>query len=318
MFVLCGIFSFLTSVTISVKDVQKKNYGKVEKLIAKKAVVPETVLPAAIALGDEKMVKLLIDGGADVNGGSKTDTLTMCNLSLAASSRNYNIVKLLVDAGANVNNTAGTDGITPLGDAAFYGNIDIIKLLVEKKADVNAQDTAIGNTILMDAIIMKTDSKKSKSEILAIVKILVAGKADLNLCGIDGSSPLLRAVEKGHAEIADILIENGADLEKKGSMGQTALMFAISHKQFDIAKVLINKGANANIKDEKGQTPLFFAVAMENTELVEALCQKGADMNTEHNFGTMKATIYSFVQIKTMFGGSETMQEIGKILNKYK
>ena len=93
--------------------------------------------------GNERIVKLLVDKGADVNaqGGEYGNALQ------AASWRsNERIVKLLVDKGADVNAQGGEYG-NALQAASCEGNEQIVKLLVDKGADVNAQGGKYGNAL---------------------------------------------------------------------------------------------------------------------------------------------------------------------------
>jgi hypothetical protein len=67
-------------------------------------------------------------------------------LHIAAANGDQDIVELLIDAGADLNavSSAGfQDHVVPLYEAAFNGHKDIVELLLDKGADINGQGTAL-------------------------------------------------------------------------------------------------------------------------------------------------------------------------------
>nr|HPK53739.1 caspase family protein [Smithellaceae bacterium] len=91
-------------------------------------------LITAAGKGDDREVKALLDGGADINakGGAATP------LTLAIFYRHSSTAKLLIERGADVHQPAaiihGFD--TPLMIAAARGNSEIVNLLINKGADL--------------------------------------------------------------------------------------------------------------------------------------------------------------------------------------
>ena len=57
------------------------------------------------------------------------------------------LVKLLIDRGADVNQPGGLDKETPLHFAAKYGNVEVTKLLLNAKSDPMAKEVH-GKTLL--------------------------------------------------------------------------------------------------------------------------------------------------------------------------
>ena len=93
---------------------------------------------AAAHYANEDIVKLLLDHGADVDettAESRQTPLTgACN-----SNTKLGIVQLLINAGADLN---GGGGVTaPLHRAAYCGNTDAIELLIQAGANVNRVST---------------------------------------------------------------------------------------------------------------------------------------------------------------------------------
>ena len=80
-----------------------------------------TPLMIASKKGDERLVKLLINVGAEINLLSK---LGCSALSLAAGGNHHNIVQMLMDAGANAH-LMNQNGDTPLSMTTYcYENLD--------------------------------------------------------------------------------------------------------------------------------------------------------------------------------------------------
>lgn len=75
------------------------------------------LLEVVVCHGRKKIVEILIEVGADVNGG---DGVFGSALQAAAFSGNEEIAEILIKAGADVNATGGNYG-SALQAAAFYG-----------------------------------------------------------------------------------------------------------------------------------------------------------------------------------------------------
>ena len=90
-----------------------------------------------------KVVKLLLDAGADVNaqGGVYGNAL-----QAASYGGDEQVMKLLLDAGADVNAQGGDYG-NALQAASHGGHEQVMKLLLNAGADVNAQGGVYGNAL---------------------------------------------------------------------------------------------------------------------------------------------------------------------------
>lgn len=89
------------------------------------------------------IAKLLIEHGSNVNqafaGNSDGSQKGYTPIFFAANLSDIKLVKLLMDNGADVNHQA-EDGITPLMRACETSNYKVAKLLIENGSDVNAVD----------------------------------------------------------------------------------------------------------------------------------------------------------------------------------
>lgn len=106
-----------------------------------------TALNAGCSQGDEKIVKILLEGGADVNVENEGKTA----LHTATIEKKEEIVRMLLERGANVNTKIKKQGITPLMLAVFTGNEEIVRGMLKKKPTMNLRN-ASGQTAFEIAI----------------------------------------------------------------------------------------------------------------------------------------------------------------------
>lgn len=92
-------------------------------------------LTLACYRGNNKVAKLLIESGSDINGNSKMGTPLMA----AIVKGNNEIVTLLIEKKANLN-TADANGTTALIYAVQFQNSIALQLLIENKVDKTHKD----------------------------------------------------------------------------------------------------------------------------------------------------------------------------------
>jgi ankyrin repeat protein len=95
-----------------------------------------TPLPYAAEQGRVEVVRVLLEGGAKVEG---TDADQRTALHYAARHGHLEVCRLLLDWGANVNAVDWRTN-TPLHWAAYSGRLAVVKLLVERGADVRMKN----------------------------------------------------------------------------------------------------------------------------------------------------------------------------------
>ena len=98
----------------------------------------------------------------------------------------------------------------------------------------------------------------------------------------DGTSPLIKAAEKGHVEVVRELLGAGADVDQTGDIGATPLYFAAQEGRLEVARVLMDAGADHSIgmnaaTSECGWTPLIAAAWSGHPAVVAELLQRGHD-----------------------------------------
>ncbi|MGL9725709.1 MAG: ankyrin repeat domain-containing protein [Wolbachia sp.] len=99
--------------------------------------------PLHIAIGYEqfKIVRLLIDNGANINAKTENhgrDDLIPMHLAIFADTPEF--IELLASHGALINKRESTEGHTPLHLAALYGNKSVIQVLINKEQNIEDID----------------------------------------------------------------------------------------------------------------------------------------------------------------------------------
>ncbi|OLQ11102.1 Ankyrin repeat domain-containing protein 50 [Symbiodinium microadriaticum] len=92
----------------------------------------------------------------------------------------------------------------------------------------------------------------------------------------DGITPLMRASECGHVEIAQLLLEAGAETDIGDSDRCTALMSAAWNGRASVVKLLLDAGAQKDLRDSEGLTALISAARCGHAEAVRLLLLAGA------------------------------------------
>ena len=105
---------------------------------------PDGFHPLALAafFGNDEIVRLLLDRGADVSVVARNERIQVTALHAAAAGNHTEIARLLLAAGAPVD-AEQPGGFTALHSAAQNGNAELVRLLLEHGADPE-QRTADG------------------------------------------------------------------------------------------------------------------------------------------------------------------------------
>lgn len=254
-----------------------------------------TPLYAAAKANNNAIIKLLIDKGADVDGGSHYRN----PIQVLTKNDNLEAIKLLERKGlkllADRNN--GNDLLTY---AAEHNSVKILSYLISLTDD---------KKIYIEALV-----KASKAGKFEAVKILVEAGADVNMKNADGNTAIIYAgtnvdvvnyLIDNKARVNSLskrlenalfinfkdinalisLIDNGIYLNQRSDSGHYPLTEALSDSKFDVAKVLIERGADVNVTNNSGYTPLHHAIKNKNLEMVRLLVEYGADIFHEDQYG---------------------------------
>lgn len=190
-----------------------------------------TPLFAACVFGQVEAARLLLNRGADVEGGTGVNK----PLLIACSEGHYGVVCLLIFVGrANIN--CGTvEDPTPsaLFIASAKNHLAVVKLLLNRGADMSWRRYD-GMTALIFAC------RNGRTE---VARLLIDRGADINEALPDGRTCIYLACECNHHDIVKLLIARGP-MSRRGAVvdfvynGMTPLEMAVSKGHYASAELL--------------------------------------------------------------------------------
>jgi len=134
---------------------------------------------------------------------------------------------------------------TPVSKSADIGLTGCVRELISARANLDCKSGKTWVTPLWRAA--KKNNKK-------IVQMLVDARANVDIAGKWGSTPLMISSFKGHVECMVILITAEADVNLTDNRGLSALHHAIETKSTSPLKVLIEAGVNVDQQTIDGRT----------------------------------------------------------------
>ncbi|GFR88534.1 ankyrin [Elysia marginata] len=229
--------------------------------------------PLVIALSDTKMLRLLIDMGANIDIPLTASGNTP--LMYAAVKMNVKSVHRLLDNGANM--YAESDGLTALRMAIQKNKADVVTAFLDKGMDVNYVSSDM-QTALWSALNAKNFS---------LMETLIVYGANVDFASTDGVTILMQAVKNCSLRFMELIIENGANVNAQDANGNSALFHALqlcsmSKTVEDKVSLLLKHGANVNHVNMSTATPLHLAAGQHNNvNVLKALLAQNPQVNAQ-------------------------------------
>jgi ankyrin repeat protein len=160
-------------------------------------------------------------------------------------------------------------GHTPLGVAVTAGCLAAVLLLLKAGADVNNPSPNSETRPLHLA---------ASSGSLSILDILIQHKAELNLSGSMGITPLIIAASKGFDQAVRSLVKAGVDITHCTEDGTSALIAAMLNEHWATSKLLLGLGTNVNYLSPTPWRTILHLISQRGPwKLIQLLLRMGAD-----------------------------------------
>lgn len=233
-----------------------------------------TALLVACRHRDLKAAKMLVETGADANGGKRAkETPLKAACSGFETKGTGKLVELLLSHGADPEYYAkGHDG--PLHCAAMYGHKAAARALIRHGVKIDAKGE-YGRTALLYAA-------SAGRRGVAIVADLLAAGANIKATNEAGDNALFELItaEEGSPDAARLLLDHGLAIESKRRSHGTALHWAAFCGRTPIVKLLLERGARVNARADGGY-PIQQALGEGQGGIVKLLLEHGADPETD-------------------------------------
>ncbi|EPS39024.1 hypothetical protein H072_7207 [Dactylellina haptotyla CBS 200.50] len=273
--------------------------------IATKEFDGKTPLHHPCRLGNEDVMKLLIESGSDI---SAFDDYGRSALRFAVDGGKLGAVKLLLDKGATVNAPVDWHGGTALHWATRLGYTSIVQLLLDYGAnpDLRCYDgrTALdyakqaGNDTIV-ALLSNNSAveldyeyeertvlhKYSREGDLEMVRHYLSQGVEVNTLAEGDTTPLHLAVLGGHEQVVKLLLENGANTSAASKDGRTILHRAVEGGDEAVIKLILGCKPDLEAQDAYGRVPLHWVARIGNETLVRLLLDHGANPTTRDSHG---------------------------------
>ncbi|KAH8669313.1 ankyrin repeat-containing domain protein [Ilyonectria robusta] len=221
----------------------------------------------AVPSGDVKIAQWLIDAGVSYQTADEQGRLPLHH---AVGSGHLDLVRLFLDHGCNPN-AIDNDGFTPLHTAAQQDQALIAECLIEKGADIDAREALGGSPLKIAAFTRNVEG---------VVRLGLDDGADIRTPGESRKTLLHFAAGNGHKEVVKLLLDRHADIEaRETEFNRTALQMAAENGHEEVLQLLLACGVKTSASGGLYGTALQSAVVEGHSKAALALLDHGADVN---------------------------------------
>jgi ankyrin repeat protein len=219
---------------------------------------------------DPHVVLRFLKEGGDPNAGNNSDNLD--SLLVMLNPKTLELILAFAKHGADMNAANTLNKHTVLMSAVGDADLKTCEELVRLGADVNRQDYR-GNTALHQVVDDGCWEDAPAKHVRAVIKLLAASGADIELVNDVGQTPLALAItewsrdpDKKHDEIAGQLLDAGANpncrlgtTKSKLAPDDGAPLMCQRYGKGGLHLALLKAGADPTLKCPKGLTAMDYA-----------------------------------------------------------
>jgi ankyrin repeat protein len=227
-----------------------------------------TALFFAISAGNETVVRLLLEAGADARARTLSEVgAGESVLHMAAGTFNNSMLPILIRHGADVN-VAGTNpmGQTALHIAAQYGNTEAVEELIKAGTDINAKFPGGETALVIAARHGRVDAASA----------LINHGMDPLACFDINRNAVIEAVAHGRTDMVRYFLDRYADRMDR-AWQLKLVMCAAATDRIEILKMLDNRNFPMLDIDDAGAGALFLALLCKRKDAVVYMLRRGAD-----------------------------------------
>ncbi|XP_015768952.1 PREDICTED: ankyrin-3-like isoform X3 [Acropora digitifera] len=201
-------------------------------------------------------------------------------------------IEIVVNYGIDVN-VASKRNITPLLWASPVASSLSIKTLIDLGADLNAQTFEVSTFSWCRGTALHSAIHGNNA---AVVKVLLANKADANIADQEGNTVLHISTCKEFCNISQLLLDSGCKINGRNNRGETPLHSAVRGNNVVDVELLLKNNADANLHDASGDTPLHISMRDGFSKISQLLIDSGCKLNERNKKG--ETPLYSAISGK--------------------
>ena len=137
------------------------------------------------------------------------------------------------------------------------------------------------------------------------VRMLLAGKPNVNVAAVDGTTALHFAAQSDDAELVTMLLRAGANAKAANRYGLQPITLAATNGSAKVIEALLAAGADANTSTPEGEPVVMTAARTGTVDALKALIARGADVNAREKW---------FGETAAMWAASENHADAIRVL----